>query len=543
MHFDDRLATVLRQRAGGEVAARIQYRQLLDLLGTMPVAAQGEAADAASLRMTELAGEIDAPARVAMLREPGVRLRNPQFVAQLAGGEPQVAAAALEAAQLLEEQWLDLAPALPVAARAYLGQRRDLGPKVDGLLGRLGIFDRGLPPAQGQAVRTKRKKSSEDTGQPSKADPQTIGALVRRIDEFRKSRQSIEGEFATSDAPRLPLDDEVGGQPGKLVAAFDFTTDAQLKIDWCSHDMAPMAVGLRLAFAPDRHQPVRAARIGIEGAPAIAGSWQVDASPRFDPVDGHFTGYAGRMRRLAGITAPSVPAQATDDDADRMRQLLHELRTPVNAIQGFAEVIQQQLFGPTPHGYRALAASVASDAASILAGFEELERLSQLEAGNMELDAGSCDFAEILQAAVARLAHFTDARSSGFAVKLDGALIAALAKPDAEQLAWRLLAALAGAANPGEVLSLTGNHSGSTIFVKLDMPLALKGDGPISALVAPANSALSPGSFGTGFALRLAAAEARAAGGSLERRGQAMELCLPDLTGKAAGHSDEAASQ
>ena len=58
--------------------------------------------------------------------------------------------------------------------------------------------------------------------------------------------------------------------------------------------------------------------------------------------------------------------------------MLHELRTPVNAIQGFAEVIQQQLFGPTPHEYRALAAGIAGDAARILSAFEELDRLAGL---------------------------------------------------------------------------------------------------------------------------------------------------------------------
>ena len=32
MHFDDRLATVLRLRATGERAAKTQFRQLIDLL-------------------------------------------------------------------------------------------------------------------------------------------------------------------------------------------------------------------------------------------------------------------------------------------------------------------------------------------------------------------------------------------------------------------------------------------------------------------------------------------------------------------------------
>ena len=36
MLFDDRLATVLRHTAQSESGARTQYRQLLDLLGSMP---------------------------------------------------------------------------------------------------------------------------------------------------------------------------------------------------------------------------------------------------------------------------------------------------------------------------------------------------------------------------------------------------------------------------------------------------------------------------------------------------------------------------
>ena len=45
MFFDDRLATVLRQRATGEAGLRTQYRQLLDLLGRrvieLPLAGDG----------------------------------------------------------------------------------------------------------------------------------------------------------------------------------------------------------------------------------------------------------------------------------------------------------------------------------------------------------------------------------------------------------------------------------------------------------------------------------------------------------------------
>jgi len=49
--------------------------------------------------------------------------------------------------------------------------------------------------------------------------------------------------------------------------------------------------------------------------------------------------------------------------------------------------------------------------------------------------------------------------------------------------------------------------------------------------------ALSAGMFGSGFTLRLARAEARAVGGSLERQDDALRLVLPILTGHQAGHA------
>src|SRR5690606_5172468 len=150
-------------------------------------------------------------------------------------------------------------------------------------------------------------------------------------------------------------------------------------------------------------QPIRSARLVLAGAPAIAGEWRVDAAPHFAP-GGRFAGYRGRMRRPAqpvpAVAAAPAPA---DSPAERMRQIIHELRTPVNAIHGFAEMSQQQLFGPTPNEYRALAASIAGDAARMLAGFEELDRLVKLESGALELDVGIAGFRAIIAGTAAQL--------------------------------------------------------------------------------------------------------------------------------------------
>ena len=59
-----------------------------------------------------------------------------------------------------------------------------------------------------------------------------------------------------------------------------------------------------------------------------------------------------------------------------------------------------------------------------------------------------------------------------------------------------------------------------------------------------AGGAVSAGMFGAGFALRLARAEARAAGGDLVRDGDALSLYLPSLTaaGAAPSHGETGAA-
>lgn len=559
MYFDDRLATVLRQRGSSGAMARIQYRQLLDLLGSLPVVAQGPQIDAACERLGELAASIDAADRAAMLRDPGLRLRNPLLVALLASAEPVVAAAAIGHAQLTEDEWVDLAPGLPVTARGLLRERRDLGPAAESLFERLGMTLRGLPPGESQAAVAQAALAQPVTVQ----DPQRgtragpgggFGAIVRRIEDFRKAREPAELPAGANDAR---IGEVSTYRPAPRVRAFDFATDADGRIVWSDPGMAPMAVGLRLGsldpsaavVVPEamsealrNRQPVRAAIIDIAGAPAISGSWQVDGAPCFDPQTGRFTGFSGRMRRTELIQPAAVPLTAGDSESDRMRQLLHELRTPVSAIQGFAEVIQQQLFGPTPHEYRALAASIAADAARMLAGFEELERLARLESGRQELETGECDLADVLRATVEQLAHFTSARESGFTLQIaaDDPLAVGLARQEAERLAWRLLATLAGAANPGEVLAVRGRRSGGTALLTIELPGSLRGESesPLFAAVAGnSRQGLSAGVFGVGFSLRLCAAEAAAGGGILQRQGEALELRLPCLTAAGAGHS------
>ena len=252
---------------------------------------------------------------------------------------------------------------------------------------------------------------------------------------------------------------------------------------------------------------------------------------------GHFTGYFGRFRRAPN--AATIPPGPEMREADRIRQLLHELRTPVTAVQGFAEVIQQQLFGPAPHEYRALAAAIAADAARILAGFEELDRLARLETGAIRMEPGETDLAALLRRTAAQLDPALSPQGSGVDPRFaeSAAMLVGLDPEDAEALVWRLLASLAAACAPGERIALQLDPligpSGALARLRCGIPARLASEVNIFAATARAgDSTISPGLFGTGFALRLARAEARTAGGELKRDGDALLLTLPLLGGK-----------
>ncbi len=574
MFFDDRLATVLRQRATGETGLRTQFRQLLDLLGKDRVQ-RGAQVDhsliaAAWLRMDALAETIPADDRARMIREPGWRFRSPDLAAHLAEHEPEVASAALNRAELSSDDWTALIPRLPVRARGFLRNRRDLPVDVEALLARLGIHDRGLPaPAQDQAIaapppkpvieavpqpspppvsiaastpgKRERERSRDDSGRSE------ISALVERIAQFRRQKGEARQDYEL--APRLPLG-ELPERAERTVRNFSFAADATGRIEWASSDVAPMVIGTRLlaphrldddrsrsagldqAFA--RRQPIILGAISLSGAPAIAGEWLVDAAPRFGE-GGHFTGYAGRFRRAPGTSDQPAPSEARE--ADRIRQLLHELRTPVTAVQGYAEVIQQQLFGPAPHEYRALAAAIAADAARILAGFDELDRLARLETGALTIDPGAVDLAALVRRTASQLAPVLEPRGAGLALGFaeTTTVLVAIDPDDAEALAWRLLASLGAACGQGERVAvglepvIGPSQALARLTCTLPSRLAAE-DNLFAASAHPAESAINAGLFGAGFALRLARAEARATGGALQRHDSDVVLTLPLLT-------------
>lgn len=585
MIVDDRLETVLRTHAAGKMAGRTQLRQLIDLIGGVPLSAWSSRHASALERIDSLASLLTDEECAAVLQ--ATTHQSAVLVYHFAQGSPRTASAAIASARLPEEDWLALIPRLPTIARGFLRHRTDLGERVRELLSRLGVSDFllpqpdvAVPEIEVLAVATQQTDAHiaacapttalpdaelptpQDMPAPEVQSDEGIGAIVRRIEAFRRKREARNAapapQRADGVAPLLPFVDQ-NTPARKPPLGIDLRTDTEGVVVHAAIDPPGMLIGSRL-FAADpsapvhcdaamttafrQRQPIVAGQVTIAGADHVAGNWQADGTPDFARDSRSFTGYLLRLRRpLAMAFAAEADHRPTPPlEADRLRQLLHELRTPINAIQGFAEVIQQQVFGHTPHQYRAMAASIASDAAQMLAGFEEVERLVKLESQALAIETGQADATMIVARLIDQVSPVLSARNVRLSVVVPPSPMAvSFAPEEVERSVWRVLSVIAASVAPGERLSITLDAQPDFATLSITLPAALQRLDD-DALFAPdatggAGSFAAPAMLGNGFALRLARAELEAGGGALRRDGIRLVAGLPYLTGSDSAHT------
>ena len=123
--------------------------------------------------------------------------------------------------------------------------------------------------------------------------------------------------------------------------------------------------------------PFRDALLRVAGAGPVAGEWKISGIPAFEPSDGRFAGYRGvALRDTPVAAAAAAPREAIPEvlsDPDSLRELVHEIKTPLNAIMGFAEIIEGQYLGPADRGYRERAAEIGRQARLLLTAIDDLD--------------------------------------------------------------------------------------------------------------------------------------------------------------------------
>ncbi|HET7816446.1 MAG TPA: histidine kinase dimerization/phospho-acceptor domain-containing protein [Sphingomicrobium sp.] len=517
MRFDDRLNTVLAQPAANAHDRTVRWRQLVELLA--------RASDLGSPVARQALAEVraEAPAVDEQLRAAAARaIARPQLptelVAAFAADSVTVSAPILAAVSLSPDQWeAVLASASPESRRFARALHPDLPEAVP------------APEAE-PAPKTKGKRTVPPE-EPQAAAPSavpSISEVLARIERIRQERQRPPPE---RPRPRARSQRSAEGGP----ALFRWECGPSGEIAWVDGVPRGALVGRSLAN-PGEHNgvdkriqrafalraPFRDADLHVSGEGPAAGGWKLSGIPAFEPADGRFAGYRGVAVRSSQEEheEPRRIRPPLDDNA--LRELVHELKTPLNAIIGFAEIIEGQYLGPAEDSYRARAAEIVAQARLLLSAIEDLDLAAQLRAGGGQ---GAADLKALL---TELLPDFKDRSArAGAAFELSLSRTVGQCSVDEnvlERLVRRYCGALIDAAAPRERLQVVASCDVGQCIILANRPQSLRGLGEQDLF----GAAVAHGDIlASGFALKLVRGLAQTVGGDLRLTGDRIALVLP----------------
>lgn len=206
-----------------------------------------------------------------------------------------------------------------------------------------------------------------------------------------------------------------------------------------------------------------------------------------------------------------------------LRGLSHDLKNPLGAVDGYAQLLQEGLKGELNEGQHALVRKLRAAVAAGLRIVEQLSELAALEAGTAEVRPVAVDAGRIIEQAVER--HSEAAARAELRLDAEMPSSSAPFTTDADRLRAIVDALLAHGlahASPGEAVrvearveSPAGGGSPALVVAVRDAGPAVGGDD--AELVFSAFSRLEPDlPRGSGIELALARANARLLGGDVE---------------------------
>ncbi|KRC82839.1 histidine kinase [Sphingomonas sp. Root241] len=549
------------------------WRQLVDLIGRRRV----PPATRAMATLRAIKSEVPRPVRAASAR--ALEFSNPPapLVRLFARDELPIAIPVLRSARLSASEWIQLLPDLAPAARTVLRNRRDLPPAVQRALESFGPVDFVLPndagmseTGVGHASATEVVDSSAGSIAEAEPDAQNltmdhserISAAAPREAPARSAAQSAqvedEGPFEIAEVvARIDAfwrnREEAGAVPTPappVVEHFRFETDEKGVVRWIDGVSRAAVIGLSLdllgvdgshvdgiaAGAFRRRAGFSTARMTIEGNSDAAGDWLISAIPVFDPANGRFTGYRGTARRPRADERAEPVRAPVGSPAESLRQLVHELRTPTNAIAGFAEMIETQMLGPVAGVYRDRANVIRSQARELLGAIDDLDLAARIDSAALTLVPDRVSLRPVLATIADDLAPLLELRGSMIALPIED-LVVTGDRRAVERLLARLMATLVSASRPGERIGVNmALESDQKVAVAIDRPRALA-DYPGDSVLGIDDEREDATLLGTGFALRLARNLARELGGSLVIAPSILTLRLPAAVNSQVGQA------
>lgn len=432
VRFDDGLTTVLRWASDPRPAARaLVYRQLIDLMAQRRFPKDPVSRDQALRVLRTVRDDVPRAVRLETAQVLGRQRSLPRELAPaFLQDEPEIAAPVLARLSLTDREWRAILPELAPALRAHLCQRQDLPDDIRRLAVMLGSSPLALPAPVSAApdpiiLPEAVAAIVDDIDQlpPLAADTDAIDTsiqvLIDRIEMYREQRQEQPAAAPVAEPDESPAVEAAPASSGPDL-------DGQLGCDWRWEtdrfatlsfvDRPEAGLNARVGTAAligsclfsliedgpaldaiedlwRRRVPFRNKPVTLGQAP-LAGTWLLSGVPVFESRAGLFLGYRGTavlplfaaQAQAAPRSAPEDLAPAEDEDEtaeaapmaaiSQLGELAHEVRTPLTAIMGFAQLIEAEVRGPVDPAYQERAAAIVAESRTML---ETLDTIAETD--------------------------------------------------------------------------------------------------------------------------------------------------------------------
>ncbi len=210
--------------------------------------------------------------------------------------------------------------------------------------------------------------------------------------------------------------------------------------------------------------------------------------------------------------------QASSHKSDFLAKISHEMRTPLNAIIGFAEVMMEERFGPIgSERYREYLKDIHQSGGHLISLINDLLDLSKIEAGKLELDFASVDLNDVAKQCISIMQPQANRERIIIRTALADNLPPVVAdQRSIRQIVLNLLSNSVKFTNPGGqvILSTSLTDKGEVVLRVRDTGIGMSEDDVIAALEPfrqLATSGRDAGGTGLGLPLTKALVEANRA--------------------------------
>ena len=461
MRFDDRLLTVLNQPAGDRHDAAVRWRQLVDLVARAgPNSASPVVAQALESIRAEASG-VEEPLRAAAARAIAALPLPLGLLEYFASDSLSVAAPVLAAATLEAAQWRALLEGADAETRRFV---EALHPEL------------AAPAADLTDSLVEVPSAPSPPDPPAHSSLHEVVARIERRRAIREQRQPAAGAGAAAISGEMPALFRWECGPGGEIAWVEGAPRGPLvgRSIARAQEIAGDRIDEEVMRAFAMRAPFRDGLLTIGGDGLVAGDWKISAVPAFDPADGRFAGYRGvALRDVPPAAAPQAAEILADPDS--LRELVHEIKTPLNAIMGFAEIIDGQFLGPADRRYRERAADIVAQARLLLSAIDDLDFAAKVHSSTLG-QSPSVDLGELVERMAPTLRELADARGAELETpRSTGRLIAAVDPELADRVIYRMCGAMIEQGEAGERLRLSVERARGHCRVSISRPAAVKG--------------------------------------------------------------------